>query len=86
MALAVMFLYILISTIENNLIVPADNGLRAVNISPLIAILALAADDDWQEFRSLLLAIPIILVYLCFALCASFSKEKSMRTLDHEVV
>ncbi len=84
MALAVMFLYILIQQLENNLIVPRIMA-SAVNISPLIAILALAAGLRLGGIQGAVLAIPTFL-FIRAVVREFFQGKNPLRTLDHEVM
>jgi predicted PurR-regulated permease PerM len=64
LALAVVALYFIIQQLENNLIVPFVMK-RAVNLTPLITIVALMIGSRLAGITGAILAIPIVLMIRC---------------------
>jgi predicted PurR-regulated permease PerM len=64
LALAVLALYFIIQQLENNLIVPFVMK-RAVNLTPLITIVALMIGSKLAGITGAVLAIPIVLMVRC---------------------
>ncbi len=84
MALAVVLLYVIVQQLENNLIVPKIMG-AAVNISPLVAIIALISGMKLGGWAGAVLAIPTF-IFLRAIVREFYHGKNPLRTLDHDHV
>lgn len=81
MALVVVLLYIIIQQLENNIIVPKIMS-AAVNISPLIAILALITGLKLGGVVGTVLAIPTF-IFIRAVIREFYHGKNPLRSLDH---